>query len=134
MRLLLLLLLLIACTYARQHFYRLAWSTVSIFPFSSFLLHPRSSKTPLPFLLSRIRAARKKREKRRKREKRKRTDTSVPFRVHHQALLLIVGKYSGAVTRGEFLEAAEPLCLARTRRVVTAGIISVSRDYRRMLG
>lgn len=138
MRLLLLLLLLIACTYGNIF---IDWhgrgTTVSIFPFSSFLLHPRSSKTPLPFLLSRLRAARKKKKKKKrgeKREKRKRTDTSVPFRVHHQALLLIVGKYSGAVTRGEFLEAGEPLCLARTRRVVTAGIISVSRDYRRMLG
>lgn len=99
-------------TYARQHFYRLVAeepSHVSIFlPFSSFILE--NSTLVSSALSNTCRALERKKERE---EKRKKADTSVPFRVHHQALLLIVGKYSGTVTRGEFLEAGVPLCLAR---------------------
>lgn len=116
--LLLLLLLSVACT--AKHFYRLQpWlqdnrhffllSQASVLPFSFpfFAFHLPSSKGASSTLVSSVANPR-----------RAKTDTSVPFRVYHQALLLIVGKYSDTVTRGEFHERSN-LCAPQEHRVVT---------------
>lgn len=84
-------------------------SQASVLPFSLpfFDFHPPSSKAASSTLVSSVANPRCAK-----------TDTSVPFRVYHQALLLIVGKYSDTVTRGEFHERSN-LCAPQEHRVVT---------------